>query len=323
MLPRFAYERPTTLADAVGRLEEEGALLHAGGTDLLGCLRDGVVQAGTVVSLAGVGELRGIRELADGGVGIGATSTLTEVAEHPTVVARFPALARAAAAVGSPQLRNQGTLGGNLCQKPRCWYYRGPFLCARKGGDRCFAAEGENQYHCIFGGDTCFYVHPSDTAPALVAAGALLRLVGPAGQRTVPVASFFVLPQEDFTRETVLERGEMVREVLLPPPLPGSRSTYRKVRSRGSWDFALVGAAVSVTVRRGVVEEARIVLSGVAPAPWRAVTAEQALVGQRLALATAARAGAAATVGAAPLSGNAYKVALVRGVVEETLLSLA
>jgi xanthine dehydrogenase YagS FAD-binding subunit len=225
--------------------------------------------------------------------------------------------------VASPQLRNQGTLGGNLCQKPRCWYYRGEFHCLRKGGDTCFAANGENQYHCLFGGESCFIVHPSDTAPALVALGAALRIVGPGGTRTVPVEAFHVLPSVDYRRETVLKPGEIVAEVVLPAPAPGLRSTYRKVRARASWDFALVGAAFALRLAGDVVREARVAFSGVAPVPWRAKAVEAALNGKRLNAATIGHAAAAAVKGAEPLAHNGYKVPLLRGLVEERLEAIA
>jgi xanthine dehydrogenase YagS FAD-binding subunit len=323
MLPSFAYARPTTLAEAVKALVDCQGLVHAGGTDLLGCLRDRVFTTPAVVSLSGVSGLRGIDGTAEGGLRIGALATLTQVAESEAVRGRYRALAEAAACVASPQLRNQGTLGGNLCQKPRCWYYRGDFHCLRKGGEVCFAAAGENRYHCLFGGESCFIVHPSDTAPALVALGATVRIIGPGGARTVPVESFHVLPSVDFRRETVLERGEIVAEVLLPPPAPGLRSTYRKVRARASWDFALVGAAFALRLAGDVVREARVVLSGVAPVPWRAKSVEAALTGHRLNAATIDHAAAAAVKGAEPLAQNGYKVPLLRGLVEERLEAIA
>ncbi len=323
MLPNFGYVRPKNLSDALRQLAAPGARVQAGGTDLLGCLRDGVFTADMVVSLSGVPDLRGIRRALDGGLVIGAMTTLSEVAAHPDIVERYPTLAQGAAAAASPQLRNQGTIGGNICQRPRCWYFRGDFHCARKGGEKCFAVEGENQYHCIFGGDVCFIVHPSDTAPALVALEAVIRMVGPNGARSVPAEKFFILPGTDHTRENVLVEGEVVTEIVLPPQPRGTRGTYRKVRARGSWDFALTGAAVVVTVAGGNVERARIVLSGVAPAPWRVPEAERAIVGKRITARTARSAAAAAVKGTQPLSENGYKVQLLRGTVEEALLSLA
>ena len=323
MLPSFAYVRPTTLKAAVAALATPGARAHAGGTDLLGCLRDRVFPADTLVSLAGLPELAGVAPTAEGGLRLGAMTTVATVAGDPDIAARYRVLAEAAAAVASPQLRNQGTLGGNLCQRPRCWYFRGDFHCARKGGEKCFAVDGENRYHCVFGGETCFIVHPSDTAPALVALDALVRLVGPGGGRVVPLEKFFVPPSADFTRETVLEPGEVLTEVVVPAPPAGGRSTYRKVRARGAWDFALAGAAVVLGVEGGRVRHARVVLSGAAPIPWRVPAAEQALVGHRLDGATIAKAADAAVAGAEPLSDNAYKVPLLRGAVEEALTALA
>jgi xanthine dehydrogenase YagS FAD-binding subunit len=183
----------------------------------------------------------------------------------------------------------------------------------------CYAAGGENRYHCLFGGDGCFIVHPSDTAPALVALGAQVSITGPGGSRTIPLESFFVLPSKDRTRETVLDPGEIVTEVQLPPA-SGVRSTYRKVRERGAWDFALVSAAVAIRMTNRRTAEARVVLGGVAPTPWRSAAAERAVTGRPLDAATIARAAAAAVEGAQPMEQNAYKVALVRGIVEEVLL---
>ena len=323
MLPGFGYARPRNLREAVHLLSAPGARVQAGGTDLLGCLRDGVLGVDTVVSLSGVPDLRGIRRALDGGLVVGAMTTLSEVAAHTDVVKGYPTLAQGAAAAASPQLRNQGTIGGNICQRPRCWYFRGDFHCARKGGEKCFAAEGENQFHCIFGGDVCFIVHPSDTAPALVALEAVVRITGPNGSRSVPAEKFFILPETDYTRENVLTAGEIVTEIVLPPQPAGTRGTYRKVRARGSWDFALAGAAVVATITAGKVERARIVLSGVAPTPWRVPDAERAIVGRRLNKRTVRDAAAAALKGAQPLSDNGYKVELLRGTVEEALLALA
>jgi xanthine dehydrogenase YagS FAD-binding subunit len=322
MLPSFRYVRPRSVAEAVKALGAEGARVHAGGTDLLGCLRDGVFDAKSVVSLSGLSELKGISETRDGGLRIGALTTLAEIARHAGIARGWPALAQGAAAAASPQLRNQGTLGGNLCQRPRCWYFRGDFDCARKGGDTCFAASGENTYHAIFGGSGCYIVHPSDTASPLVALQATVKTAGPKGPRSLPVEKLFVLPAVDHTRETVLAPGEIVTEVLLPPPLPGGRGLYRKVRSRGAWDFALGGVALALSVKDGRVASARVVLSGVAPTPWRVPEVEKLLAGKALDPKLAAEAAALAVKGAEPMSDNDYKVPLVSGAVEEALLSL-
>ena len=324
MMKPFAYVRPTSLDDATARLAMPGARACSGGTDLLGCLRDEVFEAGTVVSLRALAGAAGVPKgiTTNGrGVSIGALTTLAEIARHDRIRDRYTALAEAAGAAASPQLRNQGTLGGNLCQRPRCWFYRGEYPCARKGGDTCFAIEGDSRYHCIFGGGPCFIVHPSDTAPALVALGAAARLAGPGGRtRTVPLEQFFVLPSQHLTTENVLEPGEIVVEVTLPAP--PTWSTYRKARARRSWDFALAGAAVALTMEAGRVTQARVVLSGVAPMPWRARASEAALVGNDLDAKTIRRAAVAAVEGADPMRDNAYKLALTRGVVDQALTAV-
>lgn len=322
MLPRFSYFRAASVPDAVRCLSREGAYVHAGGTDLLGCARDGVFELSTVVSISGIKALKGIRETPEGGLRIGALTTLSEIAGNPVVAAKYRALSMAAAEVASPQLRNQGTIGGNLCQKPRCWYYRGEFKCLRKGGSRCYAVEGENRYHCIFGGENCYIVHPSDTAPALAALDAAVTIEGPkGGRRSVPLEKFFVPPSVDYTVETVLKSGEIVTEILLPPPAAGLRSAYRKVRARQSWDFALAGMASAVVLNRNQVVHCRMVLSGAAPAPWRLPEAEAVLTGRRLDADSAAKAAEAALAKAEPMTQNAYKVPLFRAVIRQELLN--
>ncbi len=321
MVPNFRYVRAQSLNQAIKELASPEARVHAGGTDLLGCLHDGVLGAKKVVSISGIKELRGIAPHG-GGLRIGALTTLSEIADHRAINQQYTALAQGARSAASPQLRNQATLGGNLCQRPRCWYYRGDFPCLRKGGDRCYAAEGENEFHCVFGGNGCYMVHPSDTAAPLVALDAQVRIAGPKGIRTVAAAAFFVPPATEMTKETVLDPGEIVTEILLPPPA-GVRSSYRKVRVRASWDFALAGVALALRGTADRIEAARVVLSGVAAIPWRAAEAEKALAGKHLDPATAAQAAAAAIRGAEPLSQNQYKVDLVRGIVEEALLAMA
>ncbi len=322
MISNFAYVRAASLDEAIRHLNAPGSRLHAGGTDLLGCLRDGIFSADRVISISGLSELRGIKHMPDGGLRLGALVTLAEIASHPDIIKGYPALAQAAASAASPQLRNQGTIGGNLCQRPRCWYFRGDFHCARKGGDKCYAPEGENELHCIFGGEICFMVHPSDTAPALIALEAGLRVAGPKGQRSVPAEQFFVLPGKDHTRENILEHGELITEIVLPPSVAGVRGGYFKARSRAAWDFALVGVASALQINEGIVQRARLVLSGVAPIPWRLTAAEKELVDNRLDAGAIKRAAAVAIRGAEPLSGNAYKVALLQGAMEEALSKL-
>jgi xanthine dehydrogenase YagS FAD-binding subunit len=318
-MPNFTYVRPKSVREAFQHLSAGGARIHAGGTDLLGCLRDGVFTAEKVVSISRLDELKGIVRLNDGSLRIGALATVTELAHHPLVGEGYPALAQAALAVASPQLRNQGTIGGNLCQKPRCWYYRGAFHCTRKGGDRCFAMLGENQYHCILGGRGCYIVHPSDIAPVLMAYGASIEIAGARETKKVSIDKFFVLPEQAITRETVIEPGQVLTAVLLPPVEQGFHSSYRKVRARGSWDFALAGVALVLRFHEKKVSHARIVLSGAAPIPWHCSDAERIITGQFLNDEIIARAASVAMKDARPLRYNDYKIDLFKGLIAEEL----
>jgi xanthine dehydrogenase YagS FAD-binding subunit len=323
MLRPFSYIRAESVGEAVKHLASEGARLHAGGTDLLGCLRDHVFEANKVVSIGGLKDLRGITMSSSGGLRLGSLTTITEIAQSQVVGGQYAAVAQAAAEVASPQLRNQGTIGGNICQKPRCWYYRGQFHCLRKGGNDCFAAGGENAFHCIFGGHNCYIVHPSDMAPALAALDAKVHIEGPRGKRVVPIDTFYVLPSDDYTRETVLAPGEIVTAVELPPSVPGLRSSYRKVRARRSWDFALAGVALAIIFEGGRVTGARVFLSGAAPAPWRSKEVEEAITGKKLDAGLIRDSAEAAVKGAEPMGQNGYKIPLFRAVIEEELQAIS
>jgi xanthine dehydrogenase YagS FAD-binding subunit len=322
-MPNFSYIRPRSLKEAIQHLSSDGARVHAGGTDLLGCLRDDIFEAKKVVSISGLNELRFIRETKEGGLRIGTLTTISEITNSKRVRDRYPGLAKAASEVASPQLRNQGTIGGNLCQKPRCWYYRGEFHCLRKGGNTCYAYQGENQFHCIFGsGHICYITHPSDAATALVANEATLRIAGPKGMKLLPIEKFYVLPSQDVEKETVLKSNEILTEILLPPQSKDLRSSYRKVRARQSWDFALAGVALALKFKEDRVERARVVLSGAAPVPWRSKEAEQVLIGNRLNTDTIKRTVDAALKNAQPLEKNGYKIPLFRGILEEELRAI-
>ncbi len=322
-MPNFTYLKAKSLKEAIAQLSSKGAKIHAGGTDLLGCLRDEIISSDKLVSIGQLKALRGIGQTRDGGLRIGALTTITEIENNKTVRERYSALAQAASEVGSPQLRNQGTVGGNICQKPRCWYYRGEFHCLRKGGDTCYAYQGENQFHCIFGGHLCYIVHPSDTAPALVAFEAMVRVSGPGGTRLAPIARFHVPPGDNVQKETILKPDEIVTEILLPPPAKGLRSSYRKVRARRSWDFALASVALAFQFDGEKIAKARVVLGGAAPVPWRSKEAEEVITGRRLDAETVNRAAAAAVKNAQPLKHNTYKIPLFRGILEEELTAMA
>ena len=236
----------------------------------------------------------------------------------------YTALAEAAASVASPQIRNVGTLGGNLCQRPRCWYYRNPeIICLKKGGDMCYAVDGLSKYHAIFGGGPVYIVHPSDTAPALIALGAAVKIIGPDGERTMPLEEFFILPDIDPQRENVLEPNEVVTEVHVPKPENNTKSFYIKVRERGSFDFALSSVAAAFEMNGSTCRAASIVLGGVAPIPWRSMEAEAALNGVRITESVAKRAGSEAVRNAEPLNDNGYKVRLTQNLVTRAAMKVS
>jgi xanthine dehydrogenase YagS FAD-binding subunit len=322
----FEYVKPATVADAVRELGRSwaDAKILAGGIDLLGELKEGIIAPQRIVNIKGVSGLRYIRFSEKEGLRLGALVTLEEIETHQVIRQRYTALAEAAHSVGTPQIRNVGTIGGNLCQRPRCWYYRDEHTkCLKKGGPMCFAYNGENKYHAILGGGPCYIVHPSDCAPALIAFRASVTVVSPRGQRTVPLEEFFVLPSRRLDHETILEPDEIVTEIQVPAPAPNTRSTYLKFKERDSHDFAIVGAAVVMRLRGKVCEDVRIVLSGVAPIPWRSPEAEAVLKGKAITPELAEQAGKAAVAKAQPLSQNAYKVPLTQAIVKQAILRAA
>jgi xanthine dehydrogenase YagS FAD-binding subunit len=301
------------------------AKVMAGGTDLIGAMKDRL-QDHQVETVVHIGNVPGLDSIAfDGSSGqlrIGAAAHVSDVASSPIVKERFPLLSQAAEQVASPQIRNMGTLGGNLNQRPRCWYYRSAdFNCYKKGGDFCFAVTGENQYHAVLGGELCYIVHPSDTAPALVALGASARIVGPDGEKIVPFEQYFTGPRVDVTRENILGPADILAEVIVPEPAADSKGVYLKVRERGVWDFATVAVAVQVSGAGGLVNDARIVLGGVAPYPYRVPNAEAVVRGRQLTDDVARQAGEIAFVGARPMTNNLYKVAVGKGLVARALMA--
>jgi xanthine dehydrogenase YagS FAD-binding subunit len=275
------------------------------------------------VDLKGIAGMNKITAEADGSLRIGPFATLAQVAADPGVRKSHPALAEACGDAASPQIRNVATIGGNVLQRPRCWYYRQEsYKCLKKGGDVCFAVGGENRYHVIFGGGPSYAPHPSNAAVPLVAYGASFTLEGAKGPRTVLAAEFFVPPSKNPEAENQLAADEVLTEIRVPAA-PGWKSTYQAIRERAAFDWPLVSAAVAVKPEGGNVKEARVVLGAVAPIPWRSARAEQALVGKALDEAAIAAAARGAIVGAAPLSDNGYKVGLVQTLLRRTLHSLA
>jgi xanthine dehydrogenase YagS FAD-binding subunit len=304
------------------RREGRTAVFAGGGSDLLALVKERIVAPDVLVRLKTAKNLDQVAAAA-GGATIGGQITLDVLSRNPVVREQYAVLAEAAGTVATPQIRNVGTLAGNVCQRPWCWYYRNGFPCYKAGGNQCFSFAGENQFHAIFGGGPSYIVHPSDTAPALVALDAQFRVVGPAGERTLPASEFFVLPRPNPSRENVLADDEVLASVQVAAPRPGTRSTYHKIMDREAWTHAVVSAAVVLEMDRDVCRAARIVLGGVAPIPWRVPEAEAVLAGQRMTPELAARAGEVAVAGARPLAKNGYKVPLTKGVVERTVLDLA
>ena len=310
------------------RREGQAVSFAGGGTDLLQLVKNKTVNRpgsgvpDVLVNLKAVSGLDQVTSRNDG-VSIGGLTTLDALSGHPLIRGPFTVLAEAAESVATPQIRNVGTLAGNVCQRPWCWYYRNGFPCYKAGGNQCFSVVGENQLHAIFGGGPSYIVHPSDTAPALVALDATFEIVGPEGERTLSASEFFVLPSQDPEHENVLGDDEVLAAIELPAPRAGVRSTYHKIMDREAWTHAVVSAAVVLEMNGDVCREARIVLGGVAPIPWRVPEAERLLAGQRVTPELASRVGEAAVQGAMPLSKNAYKVPLTKGVVERTVLTLA
>jgi xanthine dehydrogenase YagS FAD-binding subunit len=303
--------------------EKAGSVLKAGGIDLLDHLKEHLLEPPRVVDLKTIPGLDKITVEAGGALRIGTLATLAKVSGHEAIRKSHPALARACGEAASPQVRNVATIGGNVLQRPRCWYYRlESFKCVKKGGDVCFAVAGENRYHVIFGGGPAFPPHPSNAAVPLVAYGASFVLDGPKGARTVPAADFFVLPAKDPTRENVLQTGEVLLEIRVPAAA-GWKSAYHEVRERADFDWPLVSAAIALRAEGGVVKDARVVLGQVATIPWRATSAEKALVGKPIGAASAEAAGKAAVEGAEPMTDNGYKVDLVTALVRRTVASLA
>ena len=321
----FEYASARSLKEAVSLLGEKPgkARVIAGGTDLIPQMKERLAEPDRLVNLKTIPGLDRIG-VDKKGLRLGALALLAEIADHPEVLLHWRALAQGAGAAATPQIRNAGTVGGNLCQRPRCWYYRSEeFRCLKKGGETCFALEGENKYHAIFGGDDCRIVHPSDTAPALVAFEAFGTIHSPAGERTVPLEKFFTLPAADVSRENVLGEDEILSGVEVPRPPEGTRSLYYKVREKSSFDFALVSCAAALTFDGKTCTRARLVLGGVAPIPWRCAGAEAILAGHPADPGRITRAADAALSGAAPLSGNRYKVSMAKGIVRRVLATLA
>jgi xanthine dehydrogenase YagS FAD-binding subunit len=295
----------------------------AGGTDLLTLMKADIAAPSHLVDIKRLDEVpRGIEENEQGTL-LGALTTLAEIELSESMQTRYPVLAQAAALAATPQLRNMATIGGNMLQRPRCWYFRNAqFHCWLKGGDECHARNGQNQFHALFDTSPCVAVHPSDLASALMALDAGVQLRGPTGERTVTLDEFFMPPEENRRQETMIEPDELLISIHIPPLPPGTRSTYLKAMDRKVWAFALVGVAARLHMQGDTIADARLVLSGVAPIPWRLTEVEQMLVGQRADEAMFARVAEVAFSQAQPLEHNGYKVPLAQSLIRRALGTL-
>jgi xanthine dehydrogenase YagS FAD-binding subunit len=322
----FEYASPTTLKQAVGLLSTSwgDSEVLAGGTDLLALMKDDVVAPKRLINIKDIKELRGITLGPKTGLRIGALATIQELLDNPAIHRQYPALAQAAAGISSPQIRAMGTVGGDLCQRPRCWYYRAGFgLLAKDEKGEPLIPTGDNRYHAIFGnGGPAYFVNPSSLAPALIAYGAKLQIQGPGGPRETPAEKFFLTPQSDGAREYDLKSNEVVVEIMIPPAVGVHGATY-EVRQKEALDWPLAAASVTLKMAGDKVQAARVVLGHVAPVPWPSPEAEQALAGKTVTEETAGAAAGSAVEKAKALSHNGYKIQLARVAVKRAIMHAA
>jgi xanthine dehydrogenase YagS FAD-binding subunit len=322
MMPAFELFQPATIDAAVALLDKHGsdAWVMAGGLDTFDWLKDRTKRPSVVVDLSQIAELRGIKEV-NGGLEIGATTPLTQIVNHPVVKEKFGLLMEAAELVASPQIRNQGTLGGNISQDTRCWYYRSGWSCYRAGGNICYAdtPTAINREHAILEQDRCVAVNPSDTAPALIALDAELVIQSASGERTMKAEDFFVGPAINIMRMTALQPGELLTTIRIPGTWAGAQFYFEKVRDRNVWDFPLVNVASAIKFSGNTIQAARIAVGAVAARPLRLATVEAAVAGKPRSEETAAMAGELAIAGATPLRYNGYKIPLMRNLVKRAI----
>ena len=318
----FSYARPKALGDALKMLKNGTAAL-AGGTDLVTLMRHGLARPEKLVDLTGIDGLRGVTREKGKGLRIGALTPLSDVERSAEILRTLPIVAESLRDAATPQIRNMGTVGGNLLQRNRCWYFRDEGVeCWLKGGKRCFAVDGENRYHAIVGAHECWMVSPSDLAPALIACDAEVELASSLGRRRVPVASLFVAPHGRDRKEHAIRAGELITSVRIPEKALERKGTYQKAMERKAWSFAIVSVAAAARVKDGKATDVRVVLGGVAPLPWRVPAAEKLLEGTSLDDNACLAAADVLLKDATPLRDNGYKVTLARELVRRSLRSL-
>lgn len=316
----FEYIIPNSADDVVAQLKTKSTVIKAGGVDLLDMMKEGLAAPERVINLGALSDLQFVRR-SGGRLRIGPLTLLDELAGHRELQGPYDALMQAADGAATPQIRNMATLGGNLCQRPRCWYFRSnEFDCTRKGGKQCFAINGENQYHAVFGNqDGCVIVHPSATATALMALDAELKLMTESGEKTISIADFFMTPSRDIEKENILTGRELITEISLPEYDGSVKSFYFKQKEKQSFDWPIAEVAVMLRMDGKVCKDARIVLGAAAPIPWRVKDAENFIKGKAITTETARQTAAEAMKGATPLDKNEYKVSVFKAVVMRTL----
>src|SRR5215469_7794959 len=323
VIPAFELFQPVSVDDAMALQSRHGSKgwVLAGGLDSFDWFKDRIKRPEVVIDLSQVKELKGVRPSGDGGLEIGAMTTLTEVVRHPLIQEKFGILPKAAEAAASPQIRNQGTIGGNVSQDARCWYYRGGWPCYRAGGNICYAdtPTGLNREHAILDADRCVAVNPSDTAPALIALDAKFVIRGPKGEREVNAEDYFIGPSMDITKMTILRPGDLLTAIRIPSTWAGAQFYFEKVRDRSVWDFALVNVAAAIGTSGNTIDRIRLAVNGVAAHPVRLTAVEAAVIGKPRNEETATMAGQIAIQRAQPLQYNAYKIPLMRNLVKRAI----
>ena len=319
----FEYLQPETIKAASKYLQKNNnSLPFAGGTDLLGLMKDNIITPNQLVNLKKLEKYSFIDYNEKDGLRIGALTKLNQIAEHPIVIKKYNVLREAVSELATLQLRNVGTLGGNICQRPRCFYFRGDYDCIRKGGDTCFAITGNNKFHCIVGGGPCYIVHPSDTAVALIAMDAKFKIFNGKEEKIILAQDFFILPEVNDTKENILQKGDLLLEIIVPPIEKELVGKYIKVKERGTWDFAMVSIAGVFNMDGNKIKNGKIAFGGVAPIPWEEEIVNQNLINLNLSKENINRISTLAFKQAEAMSMNSYKIKMARNLIKKILLDL-
>lgn len=317
----FEYMQPESIKSASKQLiKNNNSLPYAGGTDLLGLLKDEIYSPSQLINLKNIPDLDYIIDDGKDGIRIGALTKLSTIENNNIIKENFTVLFDSITELATPQLRNVGTIGGNICQRPRCFYFRDEYDCIRKGGDTCYAVTGNNKYHCIVGGDPCYIVHPSDTAVALLSLDAKIKIFTPKGEKIISIDDFFVLPSVDDTKENILNDGELLLEIIIPKSKKNINSKYIKVKERGTWDFALVSIAGTFELKNDVILNGKIAFGGVAPIPWQEKMVNDAIIGMKINKKNISSLSKLAFMKTDTLEMNTYKIPLARNLITKLFL---